>query len=101
MSESKFNPRTMILLLIIIFVSIIRVAAPFSGDFKVIANFSAVGAIALFGGAYFNNNVKAFAFPLLILLLSDLFIAKNLRLWIFLWRLVLDVYRVHPDGSRR
>lgn len=77
MSESKFNPRMMILLLIIIFVSIIRVAAPFSGDFKVIANFSAVGAIALFGGAYFNNNVKAFAFPLLILLLSDLFIAKT------------------------
>lgn len=77
MSESKFNPRTIILLLIIIFVSIIRVAAPFSGDFKVIANFSAVGAIALFGGAYFNNNIKAFAFPLLILLLSDLFIAKT------------------------
>lgn len=77
MSESKFNPRTIILLLIIIFVSIIRVAAPFSGDFKVIANFSAVGAIALFGGAYFNNNVKAFAFPLLVLLLSDLFIAKT------------------------
>ncbi|SHE86184.1 DUF6580 family putative transport protein [Pedobacter caeni] len=77
MSESKFNPRTIILLLIIIFVSIIRVAAPFSGDFKVIANFSAVGAIALFGGAYFNNNVKAFAFPLAVLLLSDLFIAKT------------------------
>ncbi|MGY4384274.1 hypothetical protein ACVWYN_001300 [Pedobacter sp. UYP24] len=77
MSESKFNPRTLILLLIIILVSIIRVAAPFSDNFKDIANFSAIGAIALFGGAYFNNNIKAFGFPLLILLLSDVFIAKT------------------------
>ena len=77
MSESKFNPRTAILLLIIVLISIIRVAAPFSDNFKEIANFSAVGAIALFGGTYFNNNVKAFGFPLLILLLSDIFIAKT------------------------
>lgn len=77
MSESKFNPRSIILLAIIIFVSIIRIAAPLSGDFKVMANFSAVGAIALFGGAYFNNNVKAFSFPILILILSDLIIAKS------------------------
>ncbi|MEJ2880774.1 DUF6580 family putative transport protein [Pedobacter sp. GR22-6] len=77
MSESKFNPRTAILLLIIVLISIIRVAAPFSDNFKEIANFSAVGAIALFGGAYFNNNIKAFGFPLLILLLSDVFIAKT------------------------
>lgn len=76
MSESKFNPRSIILLMIIIFVSIIRIAAPLSGDFKELANFSAVGAIALFGGAYFNNNVKAFAFPMLVLVLSDIFIAK-------------------------
>lgn len=77
MSESKFNPRTAILLLIIVLISIIRVAAPFSDNFKEIANFSAIGAIALFGGAYFNNNIKAFGFPLLILLLSDVFIAKT------------------------
>lgn len=77
MSTNKFNPRTAILLLIIVLISIIRVAAPFSDNFKDIANFSAVGAIALFGGAYFNNNIKAFGFPLLILLLSDIFIAKT------------------------
>ena len=77
MSESKFNPRTAVLLLIIVLVSIIRVAAPLSDNFKDIANFSAVGAIALFGGAYFNNNIKAFGFPLLILLLSDIFLAKT------------------------
>ncbi|MHA4895089.1 DUF6580 family putative transport protein [Pedobacter sp. PWIIR3] len=77
MSESKFNPRTAILLLIIVLVSIIRVAAPFSDNFKEIANFSAIGAIALFGGAYFNSSLKAFGLPLLILLLSDVFIAKT------------------------
>lgn len=77
MSESKFNPRTVILLLIILVVSIIRIAAPHSDHFKEIANFSGVGAIALFGGAYFSNNYKAFGFPLLILLLSDLFIAQT------------------------
>lgn len=78
MSESKFNPRTVILLLIIIFASIIRIAAPFSDNFKDIANFSAVGAITLFGGAYFNNNLKAFGFPLLILFLSDLFLGLTI-----------------------
>jgi hypothetical protein len=77
MSESKFNPSTLILLLVVVFVSIIRVAAPLSDNFKDIANFSAIGAVALFGGAYFNSNVKAFGFPLLLLLLSDIFIAKT------------------------
>lgn len=77
MSESKFNPSTLILLLVVVLVSIIRVAAPHSDNFKDIANFSAVGAIAMFGAAYFNNSVKAFGFPLLVLLLSDIFIAKT------------------------
>lgn len=77
MSGYKFNPSAVILVLIVLLVSIFRVAAPYSDNFKEIANFSAVGAIALFGGAYFNNNIKAFGFPLLALLLSDLFIAQT------------------------
>lgn len=77
MSELKFNPRTAILLLIIVLVSMIRVAATFSDNFKEIANFSGVGAIALFGGAYFKSSFKAFGFPLMILLVSDIFIAKT------------------------
>lgn len=35
------------------------------------ANFTPVGAIALFAGTYFKDKFKAFAAPLLILLLSD------------------------------
>ncbi len=77
MSDIKFNPRTLILLFIIVFISVIRIAMPYSDNFKDIAGFTAVGAIALFGGAYFNTNAKAFGFPLLILLLSDLFIAQT------------------------
>lgn len=77
MSEHKFNPRTAILLLIILLISMIRILAPLSDNFNEIANFSAVGAIALFGAAYFNDNLKAFGFPLLILLLSDVFIAQT------------------------
>jgi hypothetical protein len=77
MSGSKFNPSAVILLSIVVLVSIFRVAAPYSDNFKDIANFSAVGAIALFGGAYFNSSVKAFGFPLLVLLISDIFIAQT------------------------
>lgn len=77
MSGSKFNPSAVILVSIVALVSIFRIAAPYSDNFKEIANFSAIGAIALFGGAYFNTNIKAFGFPLLVLLISDVFIAQT------------------------
>ena len=38
------------------------------------ANFTAVGAIALFGGTYFNNKRTAFLIPMAAMLLSDMFI---------------------------
>ena len=50
---------------------------PQSDNFHLIAGFSAVGAIALFGGAYFNTKLMAFGFPLAVLLLSDVFIAQT------------------------
>jgi len=77
MSDIKFNPRILVVLLIIVFISVIRILMPHSDNFQSIAGFSAVGAIALFGGAYFNTNFKAFGFPLAILLLSDVFIAQT------------------------
>jgi len=77
MSDLKFNPRVLVLLLIIVFISVIRILVPYSDNFDKIAGFSAVGAIALFGGAYFNTNLKSFGFPLAILLLSDIFIAQT------------------------
>jgi hypothetical protein len=41
------------------------------------SNFTPVGAIALFGGTYFTNRIKAYAVPLLILFISDIFITYS------------------------
>ena|SRR5438067_9378762 len=67
---SKFNPRTLVLLLLILVVGVIRVITKM--DAAAIANFSPVGAMAMFGGAYFTKKWKAFVFPLAILFVSDL-----------------------------
>lgn len=78
MSESIFNPRTLILLLIVALVTVLRTVAPFSDNFGDIANFSAVGAITLFSGSYFKNPVLSFAIPLLTLLLTDVILATTI-----------------------
>ena len=78
MSESFFNPRTLILLLIVALVTILRTVAPFSDNFGQIANFSAVGAITLFSGTYFKNTLQSFAIPLLTLLLTDIILATTI-----------------------
>src|SRR4051812_24187621 len=75
MSNIKFNPRTITVLIFILVIGVFRSIIPMVGDVNMLANYSAVGAIALFGGAYFNSNSKAFSFPLLTLLLSDLILS--------------------------
>lgn len=75
MSNIKFNPRTIAVLLFVLVIGVFRALIPVFGDVNVLANYSAVGAIALFGGAYFNSNSKSFTFPLLTLLLSDLILS--------------------------
>jgi len=72
MSHLKFNPRNTILLLMILIVTALRLLVSFNSKELSFANFTSIGAVALFGGAYFKDNFKAFAFPLLSLLLSDL-----------------------------
>ncbi|MBC7566541.1 MAG: hypothetical protein H7223_06210 [Pedobacter sp.] len=78
MSDSTFNPRTLILLLIVLFVTILRTVAPFSDNFGDIANISAVGAITLFSGTYFKKPVQSFAIPLVTLLLTDAILATTI-----------------------
>lgn len=70
--ENKSNYRTAVLLLFMVVIIGLRVVAPLSPDFKVIANFSGIGAVALFGGAYFKQRINAFLLPILVLFLSDL-----------------------------
>jgi hypothetical protein len=69
--SKTFNPRTTTLLIFIAAVAALRIAFNFSSDISPLANFSPVGAMAIFGGAYFNKKWKAFVFPLLMLFISD------------------------------
>jgi hypothetical protein len=69
MSVLKINPRNAILLLIILAAAAMRLLA-YTG-WGPLTVFTPIGAMALFGGAYFNGNVKPFAFPLLTLFISD------------------------------
>lgn len=44
-------------------------------------NFTAVAAVALFGGAYLSNRFLAFLMPFVVLFLSDLFIGFHDTMW--------------------
>jgi len=71
MSDLKYNPRNLALLLMILAITAFRLLVTFNSEALQFANFSSIGAVALFGGAYFKDNLKAFAFPVLSLLISD------------------------------
>ena len=75
MSLPKFNPRTLILILFVIVTASIRVISNLDSHLSPLTNFSPIGAMALFGGAYFNKQWKAFSFTLLALLVSDLILS--------------------------
>jgi len=70
--KTQTNYRTPVLLLFMLLIIGLRIIAPLSPDFKVIANFSGIGAVALFGGTYFRNSISAFLLPVLVLFISDL-----------------------------
>ncbi len=71
MSNNTKNNIIVPLLFILVIVGV-RALAPLSPTFKFVANFSALGAVAIFSGAYFKNKILSYATPLAILLLSDL-----------------------------
>jgi len=70
--DTRYISRTSLLFLFMLLIVGLRVVAPLSPDFKFIAGFSGIGAVALFGGAYFKNKLNAFILPMLALFLSDL-----------------------------
>ena len=63
----KFNPQTLILIAIILLAALSRLIPH-------IPNFSPIGAISLFGAAFFKQRWKAFLIPVLSIWVSDLFI---------------------------
>jgi hypothetical protein len=71
MTTKKFQPRNWVLMIIILLIAAIRVFNNFSSNITVLANYSPLAAMALFGGAYFKGKLQPFLFPLFALLISD------------------------------
>jgi hypothetical protein len=72
MTQQKINTRNAILILMIVVAAAFRlVSAKFP---YILSDFSPIGAIALFGGAYFTDKWKAYLVPLLALFVSDIFL---------------------------
>ena len=66
----KLNPRFLVLAGMILFAGFTRlIPHP--------PNFTAVGAMALFGGAYFNKKSLAFAVPIIAMFLTDLILGLH------------------------
>lgn len=76
MSLHKINPRTIVLLAFMVAVAAIRVLFSFEKNISPIATFTPLGAMALFGGAYFQKNVKAYLFPILTLWFGDIILNR-------------------------
>jgi len=68
----RIGSRNMMLILIIISAALLRILNV--GKFGDWANFTPVGAIALFAGTYFRNRWAAYATPLLTLFVSDIIV---------------------------
>ncbi|GAC1422188.1 MAG: hypothetical protein NVS1B13_11570 [Flavisolibacter sp.] len=75
MSFTKFNPRSTVLIIFILALGALRVLFNADKNLSFLANFTPLGAAALFGGVYFSEKIKAFAFPLLALSLSDVILS--------------------------
>lgn len=70
MNTKLFSPRLLVLCGMI-------AAAAFTRLIPHLPNFTAVGAMALFGGAYFTNKKLAFAIPLIAMFLTDLILGYH------------------------
>lgn len=72
--KQTLNPRFLTLLCFILAIALLRIAN--ATQLTPFANYSPIGALGLFGGAYLSSRWKAFALPILTLLVSDLVINK-------------------------
>ena len=75
MSLRTLQPRTAVLLLMIVLAAAFRLLQS-SPVFSILSNVTPVGAMALFGGCYFADRWKAFMIPLLAIWISDLAINR-------------------------
>lgn len=70
--KNKINLRFVVLMSLIVIAAAMRLGN--AGGISPISNFTPIGAMALFGGAYFTERWKSLIFPLLALFLSDVVI---------------------------
>ena len=75
MSIQKTNSRNLWITIFILAIAAIRVGINISGQLHPLTNFSPIGAMALFGGAYFTKRSTSFAVPLMTLFISDAILA--------------------------
>jgi len=87
MSLQKINPRTIVLLVFIVAAAATRILFSLEPDLSPIATFTPLGAMALFGGAYFQKTYKAYLFPLLTLWLGDVILNRvaYYNEWVFFY----------------
>ena len=71
MQLQKIHLRFAVVLAIILVIAGIRLLNNFSTHITPLANYSPLGAMALFGGAYFKGRIQPYIIPLLVLLMSD------------------------------
>lgn len=89
----QIHPRTVVLILFMLLGALYRLLLADNGHLP-FANFTPIGAMALFGGCYFYNRGKAFIFPVLSLWLGDIFLNRYwfFNEWVFFYDGFIWVY---------
>jgi len=82
MSLKKINIRTVVLVLLLLAAAAMRLV---NVKYTALSNFTPVGAIALFGGAYFTDKWKAYVVVLATLFVSDIAINYMYTSKVILW----------------
>jgi hypothetical protein len=72
------NPRGIVLVIMIVLAAATRLVPPLVAPWMNLWNFTAIGAMCLFGAAYFHRKSIAFAVPMAALLLSDVILTTML-----------------------
>ena len=74
--KNRIDTRLIVLVAIVLLMGLWRILNN-GGQLTPLTNFTPIGAIALFGGTYFTSKIRAYFFPLFILLVSDLIMMQT------------------------
>ena len=91
--KKEINPRPLVLAGIIVVTGMFRLFVT-SGTLSTLANFTPLGAMALFGGCYYHDKWKAYLVPLITLWLTDIILNRYFFFheWIFFYEGFFWVY---------